>query len=138
MGYGDYSPQYQSTRLIAVFYLPYCVAAMTQVLGKLSGIYVKRKAEASEKEFLNRSLTAKDIKEMDDSGDGKVSYDEFLTFMLVTMGKVEISDIQQIESLYEKLDKDKSKSLDIHDLVSLAYGPSNSTYEIVQSTYEIV
>ena len=92
---------------------------MANILGQLSDIYMTRRAQANEKEFLNRKVTLKDLKQMDLDGDGKVTYDEFLVFMLVAMGKVETRDIHQIETLYHKLDKDKC--LSVRDLFEKAY-----------------
>jgi len=124
VGYGDISPQRQETRLIAVFYLPLCVGVMAKILGKFSSIYMKRKAQETERDFLNRELTVKDIKHMSGEGDSSVSYNEFLTFMLVTMGKVERTDIEQLERLYQKLDRDHNGSLEVQDLISKANGHS--------------
>jgi Ca2+-binding EF-hand superfamily protein len=97
---------------------------MANILGKFSNLYLKRKTEASKAAFLSRKLTIKDIQEMDVEGNGAVSYTEFLEFMLVTMGKVEMSDIKELEQLYKKLDTDDSKSLNIQDLVTTANGRS--------------
>ncbi len=121
VGYGDVSPQTQVGRLIATFYLPFCVAIMASILGEFSGIYIKRKAERREKEFLGRQLTKKDLHEMDTRGDGSVSEVEFLTFMLDAMGKVEKEDMNRIKELYERLDADQSNSLTVDDLQKKAY-----------------
>ena len=126
VGYGDISPKDQFARLIAVFYLPLCVGIMAHILGKFSKIYIKQKAKEAEKDFLNRRLSVRDLRKMDVEGNGNVSYNEFLVFMLVTMGKVDMSDIQQLERLYKKLDEDHSGNLSIQDLHAKAYGPTMS------------
>ena len=110
------------TRLIAVFYLPLCVGVMAHILGKFSNIYVKRRVQETETEFFDCEMTLKDIKQMDIEGNGVVSYNEFLVFMLVTMGKVESTNIQQLEQLYQKLDRDHNGSLTVQDLFAKANG----------------
>ncbi len=77
-------------------------------------------AKENERKFLDRELTVKDIKQMDVEGNGAVSYNEFLVFMLVTMGKVESTDIQQLEQLYQKLDRDHNGDLTVQDLIAKA------------------
>ena len=116
VGYGDISPQNQLSRAIATIYLPFSVAMMAWILSQFSGIYIKDRAEKSEKEFLNRQLTNKDIHEMDTNGDGSVHYGEFLAFMLEAMGKVEKEDLEEIKVLFSRLDVDQSGSLTISDL----------------------
>lgn len=100
---------------------------MAWILGQFSGVIIKQKAQASEKEFLNRQLTFQDLRAMDTGSDGSVSYSEFLTFMLETMGKVEKEDLKQIKDLYEKLDADHNNSLTIDDLERKVYGQSANT-----------
>ena len=89
---------------------------MTWILGEYSSVYIKHKRESLEEEFLNRQLTRKDLLVMDTDGDGSVSYGEFLAFMLNAMGKVEKYDLQQIKSLYQRLDSDQSNSLTVDDI----------------------
>ena len=95
---------------------------MAQIIGKITDVFMKRKTEKNEKKFLNRELTLKDICEMDAEGNGAVSYDEFLSFMLITMGKVEKEDIEQLKELYRRLDSNNDKTLSIHDLFIKAHG----------------
>ena len=100
---------------------------MAQIIGSITELFIKRTAENNEKKFLNRELTPKDISEMDVDGDGTVNYDEFLSFMLVTMGKVERQDIDQLKELYRKLDRDNDQILSIHDLLIKARSRSQYT-----------
>ncbi len=126
MGYGDLSPQLLGTRLAAVFYLPLCVGIMARVFGQITSIYMDRKAKEEEDKFLSRSLTSEDIENMDFGGDGTVNKEEFLVFMLVSMGKVDQGSIDQISNLFDALDKDDDNCLDITDVVTKAYGDENA------------
>ena len=137
VGYGDLSPQTQISRVIATIYLPFSVVIMAWILGQFSGVIIKQKAQTLEKEFLNRQLTFQDLREMDTEGNNSVSYAEFLTFMLQTMGKVEKDDIKQIKDLYERLDSDHNNSLTIDDLEKKAYGQSGNCENSIRSVSSI-
>lgn len=63
---------------------------------------------------------------MDFGGDGTVNKEEFLVFMLVSMGKVDQESIDQIRNLFDALDKDDDNCLDITDVVIKAYGDENA------------
>jgi len=144
VGYGDISPKNKWTRLFSVIYLPFCVLLMARIIGNVSGIYLQRKVQRSELDYMkNRYLSISDLSHMDQmygDGNGKVTYDEFLTFMLVTMGKVEHNDINILRELYRKLDKDRSGELSSRDVFSLAYSASTkkSTKKMICDTDEEV
>ena len=81
-----------------------------------------RKAKESEKRFLSRKLTLQDIEEIDSEGNGTVNPVEFLEFMLVAMGKVDVASIEAIKALFEKLDVKNDGLLDSKDIIAMAYG----------------
>ncbi len=120
VGYGDLFPTQNSTRLIAVFYMPICITVMAKLFSEWTGIYLKARAEEAQKDFLSRKLTIEDLIEMDNNdvegGDGKVSYGEFLEFMLMAMNKVDKDDIKKINDLYNALDQDHDGILTWRDL----------------------
>lgn len=53
---------------------------------------------------------------MDVNKDGKVSFGEFWSFMLVAMQKVEREDVERLKAIFEQLDRDNSFALDKNDL----------------------
>jgi hypothetical protein len=121
VGYGDLSPKNTWTRFAACFYLPVCVTVMGSVFSKVTSSYMDKKTREAEEEFLQRKLTREDIDKMDFGGDGRVNPEEFLIFMLVNMGKVDAESIQQIQSLFQTLDKDGNGFLDAQDLLLMSY-----------------
>lgn len=79
-------------------------------------MYLERKTLLAEKKFLEHSLTLTDIRTMDADKDGKVDKAEFLSYMLVTLQRVDQEEIDKLLHLFDKLDVDKSGALDQEDL----------------------
>jgi Ca2+-binding EF-hand superfamily protein len=61
-------------------------------------------------------MTLADIQEMDADNDGNVDKAEFLSFMLVTMQRVDPEDIESLLGLFKRLDSDGSGYLNAADL----------------------
>jgi|AntRauTorckE5430_2_1112549.scaffolds.fasta_scaffold44844_1 Ca2+-binding EF-hand superfamily protein len=59
---------------------------------------------------------------MDFGGDGEVNSEEFMVFMLVTLGKVDQEDIEEIQALFHKLDVDNGGCLNMEDICLKAFG----------------
>lgn len=120
VGFGDLHPSSTVMRAICILYLPFSVAVFGQVLTSIGHVYIDIKAEEAEKAFLERKLALRDLKAMDVDGDGKVSYGEFLSFILVAMDKVDKSDLDEIRSYFNSLDVDNNGYLEKADLAKLA------------------
>ena len=121
VGYGDLSPQLTGTRIAAIFYLPLCVTVMASLFGKVTSIYMDKKARDAECEFLNRQLTREQILKMDVNENGTVDSEEFLVFMLLAMGKVKPELVEEIYEAFNNLDKDNSGALELSDIASIIY-----------------
>jgi hypothetical protein len=119
IGFGDFHPTETWMRAIYIFYLPFSVAVFGQILSKIASVYMTMKARNADKNFLNRSLALRDLKAMDVDGDGKVSYGEFLAFILVAMDKIESEDVDEVRVLFNSLDVDKNGYLEKSDLIKL-------------------
>lgn len=117
VGYGDISPENQWVRLVAILYVPFCAVILGNIIKSVSNVYITRKTRETERKFLNRRLTKKDLLAMDINLDGKVTRGEFLTFMLVCMGKVDALFIEKLNGVFDRLDVDNSNDLTISDLM---------------------
>jgi len=115
-GFGDVDPSTQLTRFIAIFFIPLSVALMAEILGSIAGGIVEMDTRKQEEKFLERELTLSDIEAMDEDHDDKVSPEEFLTFMLVAMQKVDRETIDQIMDVFHKLDETGDGHLTKDDL----------------------
>jgi len=91
-----------------------------ETFGRLTGVYLGIKAEEVELEFMNQTMTAEDLEKMDTDGDGEVTQQEFLRFMLVSMGKVTHDDMDRLKELFEQLDANHDGCLQLDDLILLA------------------
>ena len=116
IGFGDLGPTLAGTRVACIFYIPLAVAVIGECLGRVAGAYLEYKSKKLEYGFLARSMTLLDLDIMDTNKDGTVTEGEFLSYMLVALQKVEKEDVDEILTLFKKLDKDNSGSLDKRDL----------------------
>lgn len=116
MGFGDDSPQSFHIRLVSIFFCPFAVGVVGAFLGNIAGVYLDRKHRHAEQKFLSHSLTLADIHTMDDDEDGEVDKAEFLSYMLVTLQRVDKEEIQNLMQLFDKLDVDNSGTLNAEDL----------------------
>ena len=130
VGYGDIAPKNQWMRLFSVVYLPTCIVVTSYVLGKMAKIYFKRKTRVAEqKYFENRQLSMDDISRMDTHQDGFVTYEEFLTYMLIAMGKVQGETVDSLKKLYNDLDVTNNGKLTKEDVFQLAYGNDDKQHK---------
>lgn len=120
VGFGDLSPDTEWARGVSIVFLPLTVAVFGEILGRIAGFYLDRKAAKAEQEFLHRQLTLSDLAVMDIDGDGDVTMGEFLSFMLVAMQKVDQESIDELKALFRSLDADNSGALQKEDLMILA------------------
>lgn len=116
VGYGDFSPQSQPMRLFAVFFIPFSVAFAGDLIGRLATIFVTREQGRAEQRFLARELTMKDLLVMDTDKSGDVSFDEFLSFMLVAMQKVDQDTVDVLRTVFSSLDTNRSGTIMKQDL----------------------
>ena len=92
------------------------VAFCGSLVGRIAQAYVDKRNDRLEGLFLNRVVTRTDLDKMDIDNSGKVERDEFLVYMLLTLQKVDETDITELLQLFRKLDKDSSGTISIDDL----------------------
>ena len=117
VGLGDFHPSHPGTRVFCIFFLPFLVAVLGELLARIAGAYMERKQDANEKAFMSRSLATSDLAVMDTNQDGRVEKSEFLAYMLIALNKVEKEDLDEINELFDRLDKDQNGSLTKDDVV---------------------
>lgn len=120
-------PDNPQSKLCAIIFIPFAVMTIAEVVGRVIGVYLERKAIESEEEFLSRRMTLADFNSMDVDSDGSVTYDEFIKFFLVSMGKVKEEDMDRLKLLYDSFDVNNDGSLQVDDLILMAKGAKSGT-----------
>lgn len=120
VGLGDFSPQKQTTRLWAIFFIPFAVAAGGEILGTVASAFLERRRIQVYNDLVGKDLTMDHLKEMDLNGDGQVSRFEYLEFMLVEMKLVEPSVLADLNEQFDRLDLTMTDSLTKDDLIAMA------------------
>ena len=121
----------QADKLYCIFFLPLSVAVFGEVLGRIASIYITRRTRQAEYKHLKRSITQCDLRKMDSNRDGKVDMEEFMSFMLVALQKVDQESIDDIKSIFYSLDADGNGVLEKDDLVALS---QRRTWHEIQMT----
>ena len=120
VGYGDYSPESERGRILAIFFIPMAVGAMGHFLSSVAEAIMESRALKVRRRFAARDMSLQDLEIMDADGDGKVSRAEFLEFMLVAMDKVDHDFIEEMRQHFARLDVDGTGVLSKDDLIEHA------------------
>jgi hypothetical protein len=113
------TPTTQLDKLYCIFFLPLAVAVFGEVLGRIANLYIRRKTRTAQKEYLRRTITACDLRNMDSNHDGSVDLGEFLCFMLLALQKVDEESIHDLRRIFNKLDTNHNGRIDKDDLIAL-------------------
>ena len=118
IGFGDLGPTQAMTRAICIVWIPLAVAVLGEFLGRVANTWIDRRNDEIEARFLKRAMTMADLQRMDTNADDKVSAEEFLRYMLISLQKVEVAEIDAILALFRKLDKSNTGAINKEDLMS--------------------
>ena len=101
-------------------FIPMAVAAIGEILAAVGLALVERRQKNIFQNQLNLGLTEDHLKAMDVNQDGTVDREEYVLFMLLQMGLINQSEVQELFRQFERLDVSKSGYLDQADLVLMA------------------
>jgi len=108
IGFGDLTPTLPRTKWFAVLFIPLSVGAMGHILGTVANDILERRRELYQDFLLQqdqlRPLTINDLHIMNDKGEGNVSELEYVTFMLVRMGRVEWETVDELRERFRSWD----------------------------------
>jgi potassium channel subfamily K len=120
IGFGDMSPKTPAARLFAVFFIPLSVAAAGELLSSVAlAISRRRQREVYEKQ-LESDLTIAHLRAMDSDGDGKITREEYVEFMLIQQNRVSKDELRELSLQFDRLDVTRSGYLDEDDLRLMA------------------
>jgi len=117
VGYGDISTHKTSTKIFDTFFILIGVSLMALALAKFAEVWARVEHEKQIKKFIEQGVTMEVIKAIDEDNSGEIDRAEFLAYMLVHMGKAEPFDINEINQLFNVMDRDGGGTLDVNDIV---------------------
>ena len=103
IGFGDYSPQSPRGRLFFVFWMIGGYVIVATSIREISQLYLMLKERQAELRILNRKV-GKEVLRLDDDGDGQVDKYEYLSHMVVLLGKMQRHEVDQIMNRFKELD----------------------------------
>jgi len=116
VGFGDLETS-EDTRNFQIGFMIIAVMVVANGFGTLVEVIgIVGKIQRIEK-FCSRGVTKELILEIDEDGSGEIDRFEFLTYMLVNMGKIELDDVEQVMALFKHYDQDESGAIDVNDVV---------------------
>jgi hypothetical protein len=120
IGFGDLAPRTRAARLFCVFYLPLAVASVGEAISRLALSRLRQRQRGLYEQQLRRDLTLEHLRVMDADGDGLVTREEYVNFMLLEMGVVSEDDLASLYQQFVSLDVTGSGYLDKEDLKLMA------------------
>lgn len=120
VGFGDYAPETQYGRLLAIVFIPVSVGAMGHFLSIVASAIMELRRTRFQRQMESRELSVLDLELMDTDADGQVSQHEFLEFMLLAMNKVDKDFIEEMRGYFKRLDADGTGTLSRDDLIENA------------------
>ena len=117
VGYGDAAPEAVGSKLFSFFWLALSTVWLAKVVQDVLDHHVDRNLETLRSSLLSRKVDFEMIKNLDSTGDGRVTRFDFLKYHLVAGHyPVDEDDIAQIMEAFDKLDRDKDGDIDKEDM----------------------
>ena len=116
IGLGDIVPVTKLGRMFTIILIPALLAAAGQIFASITQICIRQQQHKLFEMEYNNGLTQNDLSLMDLNHDGKISKDEYVLYMLMEMGIVEISDVNELQDQFKKFDVTQSGFIESEDL----------------------
>jgi Ca2+-binding EF-hand superfamily protein len=100
--------------------LPLAVASVGEAISSLALSRLRQRQRGLYEQQLRRDLTLEHLRVMDADGDGLVTREEYVNFMLLEMGVVSEEDLASLYQQFVSLDVTGSGYLDKEDLKLMA------------------
>lgn len=116
VGYGDYSPQSEVGRIIAIVGILFSVLFLARAVGSVFDVQASWKQRQLREQQLKRRITLRDLKKFA-NGDGKLDKSEFILCKLKAQGCFKKADMKRCAEIFDTMDCDKSGFVDKYDIV---------------------
>lgn len=120
IGFGDLTPKSQTSKAVAILFVPIAVATMGYILGNIASFIVDRRRAEYTKKLWAGELKLEDIEALDEGRDGGVSELEYIKFMLVAMKKIDGELFDDLRDQFDRLDLTGDGQITRKDLTILA------------------
>lgn len=137
IGFGDLTPSKESSKLCAVFFIPFAVAAMGYILGQCASYLVAMRREENDRKLWTCNMKLEDIDALDENKQGGVNELEYIKYMLVAMKKVESSLFDELHDQFKQLDLTNTGLVTKKDLQLIAERRlKKASYKLQLSDYK--
>ena len=103
IGFGDLSPKSDIGRLFFVVWMIGGYVIVASSIREISQLYLELKERQAERRILNRKVGVETLG-MDGDGDGVVDKFEYLSHMVVVLGKMDVYEVREIMKRFHELD----------------------------------
>jgi len=115
VGYGDIDQRKESTKIFDIVFILIGVPLMGLAVSKFAKVSRRRHQQRWVKQFEEQGVTMDMIRTIDRDNSGTIDRHEFLSYILLYMGKVKAIEINSINELFDTLDADGGGTLDVND-----------------------
>jgi len=124
VGFGDLTPDSDGAMIFLIFYIP---VSMTFFMKMVGALQAELRGGEDLENILGLELSDELIGQIDKSGDGEVSKDEWLRAVLIALHKVDEDLCDLILDHFDELDVTKDGALDADDLKAAFGGGGDAT-----------
>jgi len=116
VGYGDINILNNSSKIFNIFFVTFGVPLIGIALNKFVEVWVRIEQQKWLTKFAKRGVSKEVLQAIDLDKSVEMGRYKFLSHMLVHLGRVNVSDIDNINHLFDILDRDSSGTLDVGDI----------------------
>ena len=122
-GYGDKSPKTNIGYIVTSIIIIVGVTTLTKYASDILEYVLKRQHDRFLEDKIEDSLTnyQQILHDFDEDDDGKIDKFEYLSRMLILTNEVRLETIAKIMYKFDKIDIDKSGTIDVNDLIGSNY-----------------
>ena len=120
IGFGDLAPYSPWGRLFAVFYIPLAVASAGEIFSSIAVAFIQRRQKRIFDDELSTDLSMAHLTAMDSDGNGLITREEYVAFMLLEMGRVDTRELKELHRQFDELDVSETGFLEREDLKHIA------------------
>ena len=135
VGYGDFTPKTASERVWGGLFVLFGTSTFALGISQIMAIFMINAKKKDVVEFMTPPITEEKIAAMDFDGDGVVTKEGYLKFMLVKGGFVDPHVIDDLLASFQELDADGSGVLDKDDCINLIPTKTDAVFKKIDDAF---